>query len=537
MFNIVSKFWGYYQLGGGNKWSTLEHNGVMFPPAYVPHGIPIKYNGNIIHLSPLAEEYATIYAKYLDTDYAKSKIFRDNFWRDWKKILDKNGEIKNLEGCDFSAIVKYIKKSNEKKKEMSKEEKNRQKKLREKDEEKYKLVKIDGKEQPIGNYKIEPPGIFLGRGKHPKSGCIKWRIYPEDVTINIGKEAKITAPEGHKWKSVIHDKTVEWLASWKDSISGKTKYVWLGSQSDMKANSDKEKFEVARKLKKKIKSIREINCKNLVNPDKKLRQIATAVYFIDNLALRVGNEKSEDEADTVGVVSLRVEHINIDEKGNLTLNFLGKDSVRYTNTITPSEAVCTNIKDFTKNKTEGEKIFDLINVTDVNNYLHGFMKDLTAKVFRTFNASYLLQKELSKISSDYDGYDKSDKKERLIIEFNRANAKVAILCNHQKNISKSHDDQTKKLKENIKKLKEKIKDANSEQKQVINNKIQKLSIKKKLRDELKNISLGTSKTSYIDPRITISFLKKHDISLDKVFSKTLQQKFKWAFEVGEDFVF
>ncbi len=38
---------------------------------------------------------------------------------------------------------------------------------------------------------------------------------------------------------------------------------------------------------------------------------AVAMYFIDKLALRAGNEKDSDEtADTVGCCSLRVEHIS-----------------------------------------------------------------------------------------------------------------------------------------------------------------------------------------------------------------------------------
>ncbi len=27
-----------------NKWETLEHNGLLFPPEYVPHTKPLKYN-------------------------------------------------------------------------------------------------------------------------------------------------------------------------------------------------------------------------------------------------------------------------------------------------------------------------------------------------------------------------------------------------------------------------------------------------------------------------------------------------------------
>lgn len=40
------------------------------------------------------------------------------------------------------------------------------------------------------------------------------------------------------------------------------------------------------------------------------RQLGTATYMLDVLALRVGNEKdNSEEADTVGCCSLRVEHI------------------------------------------------------------------------------------------------------------------------------------------------------------------------------------------------------------------------------------
>ena len=56
------------------------------------------------------------------------------------------------------------------------------------------------------------------------------------------------------------------------------------------------------------------------------QQKAVAVYLIDKLALRVGNEKNTDEeADTVGCCSLRVEHVKLDAGENqLHLNFLGK---------------------------------------------------------------------------------------------------------------------------------------------------------------------------------------------------------------------
>ncbi len=46
----------------------------------------------------------------------------------------------------------------------------------------------------------------------------------------------------------------------------------------------------------------------------RVRQRSVALYFIDKLALRAGNEKDEDQADTVGCCSLRVEHIKLHEE-------------------------------------------------------------------------------------------------------------------------------------------------------------------------------------------------------------------------------
>ena len=93
------------------------------------------------------------------------------------------------------------------------------------------------------------------------------------------------------------------------------------------------------------------------------RQRATAVYFIDRFALRVGNEKGEDEADTVGCCSLRYEHVTLKEPNLVTFDFLGKDSIRF---YQPDKEVTIqvfkNLKLFKKSSEEGADLFDRINV-------------------------------------------------------------------------------------------------------------------------------------------------------------------------------
>lgn len=80
--------------------------------------------------------------------------------------------------------------------------------------------------------------------------------------------------------------------------------------------------------------MRDAYLKKMQSDDVTDNQIGVCTYLIDKLALRVGNEKGEDEADTVGCCSLRCEHIRFEVDHQITLDFLGKDSMRYLNTIT-----------------------------------------------------------------------------------------------------------------------------------------------------------------------------------------------------------
>ena len=54
-----------------------------------------------------------------------------------------------------------------------------------------------------------------------------------------------------------------------------------------------------------------------------------------------------------------------------------------------------------KNKNKKDDLFDLIKPDDINKYLQEFIPGLTSKVFRTYNASSLFQKELDSISKKF----------------------------------------------------------------------------------------------------------------------------------------
>jgi len=362
---------------GTIKWTTLEHNGVLFPPPYepLPQDVKMKYDGVPVTLEPEAEEVAGFFGSMLNaTHHTENPTFQKNFFMDFQDILKKTGgakdpqgnpvEIKEFAKCDFRPIFEYYEKKRAEKKALPPAEKKRLKAEKEALEAPYQYCLWDGRKQKVGNFRIEPPGLFRGRGEHPKTGRVKTRVMPEQVTINIGKEAKVPEPPpGHHWKEVKHDQEGTWLAMWQENINGNYKYVMLAANSDIKGQSDYRKFEKARELKKHIDRIRKDYQKNLKHELMADRQKATAVYLIDKFALRAGNEKGEDEADTVGCCSLKYEHVTLKPPNKVIFDFLGKDSIRYYDEVEVDPQVFKNLKIFKKPpKKEGDEIFDRLTV-------------------------------------------------------------------------------------------------------------------------------------------------------------------------------
>ena len=111
----------------------------------------------------------------------------------------------------------------------------------------------------------------------------------------------------------------------------------------------------------KIRKDYYVDLKSKITAD---RQRATALYFIDRLALRAGNEKGEDEADTVGCCSLRYEHVTLEPPNKVIFDFLGKDSMRFHQEVEVDSQVFKNIKIFkAEPKTKGDDLFDRLTVS------------------------------------------------------------------------------------------------------------------------------------------------------------------------------
>ncbi|KAF0041445.1 hypothetical protein F2P81_007343 [Scophthalmus maximus] len=527
--------WEEEKYEDGVKWKFLEHKGPCFPPEYqpLPDNVHFYYDGKKVKLSLATEEVAMFFAQMLDHEYTTKKVFRENFFTDWRKEMthEERSLIRDLDKCDFGEIHAMHKAKVEARKNMTKEEKLVIKEANLKITEEYGYCLLDQHKERIGNFKIEPPGLFRGRGEHPKQGMLKKRIQPEDVIINCSKASSVPVPPaGHRWKEVRQDNTVTWLACWTENIQNNIKYIMLNANSKLKGEKDWEKYEVARKLKTCVDDIRNQYLLDLKSREMGTRQRAVALYFIDKLALRAGNEKEEGEtADTVGCCSLRVEHITLHERleGNdcvVEFDFLGKDSIRYYNKVPVIKKVFKNLKLFLENKKDGDDLFDRLNTTMLNKHLSTLMPGLSAKVFRTYNASITLQQQLKELTNN------SDNEAEKLLSYNRANRAVAILCNHQRAPPKTFDQSMANLQSKIDARKEKLDLAKTELKQAKKeaktkgSSDQKLVERKKVavkrceeqllkmevqatdREENKQIALGTSKLNYLDPRISVACL-------------------------------
>jgi len=153
----------------------------------------------------------------------------------------------------------------------------------------------------------------------------------------------------------------------------------------------------------------------------------------------------------VGCCSLRVEHIKFEGDSQITLEFLGKDSIEYKNTVKVDPLVYENLERFTKGKQPDNDLFEKINASALNDYLKELMEGLSAKVFRTYNASITLQRELTNEDVNPD----ADVKAKLE-SYEKCNRQVAILCNHQKAVNKNHAQQMEKIQEKMKQKTEQL---------------------------------------------------------------------------------
>jgi DNA topoisomerase-1 len=523
---------------------SLKHNGVYVPP-YDYKGFNIKIQGRTVKLTPKSEQMAIAWIrKTQSTVSPPDKVFQKNFMQefleelklenpsldslasfssDYMKTIENDDFAVTSDGIDFSEISKHLEQEKTKKLNMTQSEKKQQatqrKAQREKLKEKFGYATVDGEKLEIANWTAEPSCLFAGRGDHPRRG--KWKEGPreEDIILNLSPDSP--RPLGN-WKDVVWEPDKMYVAKWEDKLTGKIKYVWFSDSAFLKQNREKEKFKKAEKLGKQIAAIEEHIIKNLDAKDEGRRKVATVCWLILKPNMRIGDEKDPGEADTVGAITLRAEHVTINDDV-LHFDFLGKDCVRWVKNVQAPPSVIRNIEHYAK--TGKEYLFEGVDSKKVSRFLMEKMPGLTAKVFRTWRCTKTVKEALEK-----SGVTRKDADYLKTFHAKMANLKVAEVANHKRKIPPNFDERLAKKEAKLTELYAQLeaKKAEGKKTESLETRIEKARLDIELTKLTKEYNLGTSLKSYIDPTAYVKWAKSVNFSLEKFYPKTLRKKFSWA---------
>jgi DNA topoisomerase-1 len=538
---------------------SLKHNGIVVP-VYEPKGFSIMIDDHKIKLQNKSEQMAVAWTRrnLSTTIPPPDAVFKKNFMKEFlaqlkaenplesflidftQKYLSSienpqatvNNDSGQVKEIDFTEVKDFIQQEKIKKEALTKEEKKQQAEERKikrlENKEKYGYAEVDGRRLEIANWTAEPSCLFAGRGDHPQRG--KWKEGPSqhDVILNWPKDEKgkpvEPVPDG-KWKDTVWEPDKMYVAKWEDKLTGKIKYVWFSDTAFIKQNREKEKYRKAEALGKQISKIEEHILKNLDSKDEVRRKVATVSWLILVPNMRVGDEKDPGEADTVGAITLRAEHIKI-EGDTIHFDFLGKDCVRWIKDVKAPPEVIRNIRQYMAD-TSKEYLFEGIDSKKVSRFLSEKMPKLTAKVFRTWRCTKTLREEL-----DRSGIAKDDPDYKKTYAAKMANFKVAEVANHKKKIPPTFEQRLAKKVASLKKLQEQLKAKKLAGKKTesLEARIDKAELDIELTKLTKEYNLGTSLKSYIDPTAFVKWARKVKFDIEKFYPKTLRNKFSWALQ-------
>ena len=540
---------------------SLKHNGIVVP-VYEPKGFSIMINGHKIKLQSKSEQMAVAWMRrnLSTTIPPPDAVFKKNFMKEFLAQLKAENpsetflvdstqkylaSIDNQEGIlnndnerikeiDFAEIKNFIQQEKALKEAMTKEEKKHQAETRKiqrlENKKLYGYAIVDGQELEIANWTSEPSCLFAGRGGHPQRG--RWKEGPSksDITLNT---STITDKDAKKagWAGAVWIPNKMYVASWKDKLTGKIKYVWFSDTAFLKQNREKEKFQKAETLGKQIKTIEQHILRNLTDKDVARRKVATVAWLIFAVNMRVGDEKDPDEADTVGAITLRKEHISFPENGKIHFDFLGKDCVRWEKDAQAPAEVIRNIQEFMD--TSKDYLFEGVDSKKVSRFLSEKMPKLTAKVFRTWKCTSTLEDALKKKQPLEKGPITKDSPDYLKAYHAKiANYEVAVVANHKKKIPPTFDQRLEKKEASLKALEAQLqsKKAAGKKTESLEKRRAKAELDVNLMKLTKEYNLGTSLKSYIDPAAYVKWAKKVKFNIEKFYPKTLRGKFSWALQ-------
>lgn len=450
--------------------------------------------------------------------------------------------------------------------------KNHKEEIKKENEErkaKYGIALVNGIEEPLGSWIVEPESIFFGRGDSPLNGLWKQATKEEDVIVNTNsknlpvviKNKKETNSKNYKveWNPEAHvAASYKILVGYPNSkgVIEKPEYIihkniMFGASSSIKKEGQEKKYaassELGKSYEKILKQI-DYNIKNSKDLDTTI-----AVFFLFEKGIRIG-QKNPTQNNTKGLLSLEwnKDVKRIDNK--IKFDFYGKDSVHDLSVIETEYAPIIE-KVWSKSKK--------LNTTkeEIKSFIGKLVPEIadvfTPKLCRTAVAAYTTKNALDEMTNKY----KITKDSPIAIKkiaIDEATMKVAKRLNHQRGVNKVAEEKRKakfkeaedKLKERKDKVKEQIKNKetqiellkNSTSKVIVATRKERIkSLKEsieKLKTNLKtselkldskernqNFTSSTAKSAYIDPEIIKEWCNRFELPLEKVYTKTQMKQF------------
>lgn len=553
---------------------SLVHNGVLFQEPFISKGFS-EING--IKISLLAEEMLWKYSPYAFNKYSKNELFIKNVWIDLKQQLPSELQKLNFPKDFMKVLTKMQLTANDLKFEKSVHNKEHKKEIeKEKSErkEKYGYCYKNGEKTEISNPCVEGSRWFISRGEL----CGRWisSVKPEDVEINASEDIPCII-NGHNWKKVELRQT-DYIATYKINIgfgmAFVDKFVWLSANSKDKQDDNEHKFEKAKKLCLKIDEIEQTVLNDISSENKLKRENALITYVVLTYGIRIGNEHGEDnirDKNVRGASTLCVENISLIEPNSIHLEFTGKDSVPYSETLKVNKKVYSEFKKQIKGKKPTDKLYDYATSQSVNNYLKSIYDgEISIKLFRTAKSCLTLVKEMQ--NRKWKNLTDKEFKNNLM----ECCLQTSLLLNHHKTVT---EEQKEKLNESsVNKINNAI-NSFAKTKESLNKKISKLDeqkfnfqmclegkllekkideieqLKKLLKDKIKlaekklkdvknevnfkkssmDININTAISNYSTPRLTMSLCKYADKEPSLVYSKSQLKKFEWALGTDKNY--
>ena len=437
---------------------------------------------------------------------------------------------------------------------------------------KYGKVLINGVEENLQSWTIEPEGIFFGRGESPLNGFWKKATEPSEIVVNSNSSnlPKLIVDEQEtdfnwnvKWEPNSHFAAQYNIVVGIPSADGniktvkatKYKMIQFAANSSVKKEGQSKKYAAASELGKSYDLIIQQVEKDFekARTNCKFAELSTAiaVYMLFEKGIRIGSPEATVN-NTKGLLSLEWGKEVYRQGNKIKFNFYGKDSVKDTSFIETEYAdiIEKGWSKYTKLQTDKASIKNY-----VGNLVPEIKDVFSPKLCRTAVAASVMLKALDAVTAKYK-LTKDTPEALKKLAFNEANMEVAKKLNHQRGVNKvaaaKREEANKLKKEGLKEREAKVKELKEKRLQKIESlkakgnskeKIAKIKeqIKKaderiaqskrdlKFREENGDITASTSKGAYIDPSIVADFCTKIDLSLEKIYSKSQMQQFSQFF--------